>query len=168
MNPHELAIRIAQQGDAAAISALAYRSKSYWDYDQQFMAACRDELTYSAKQIESSQVEFFICESQGRIIAFYALAYDSTAGAELEAMFVEPDFIGRGVGRILFAHAVTQCEAKRTTKLIVQADEFAADFYKRMGAVSCGTRESGSIAGRHLPVLEYTFADGTTTKGVLE
>lgn len=66
-------IRSALADDADAISALAFRSKKYWRYDDAFMDSCRAELTYSRLQIEAPQLDFRVCESADDIIAFYGL-----------------------------------------------------------------------------------------------
>ena len=55
------------------------------------------------------------------------------------------------------------------SRLLIQADEFAADFYITMGAIQCGSRESGSIIGRHLPLFEFKIAgSSSTTRGLVE
>jgi len=160
-------VRAARPGDASELSALALVSKAHWGYDQNFLNACRDELTYSGDQIESSQFEFYVLEVESTIIAFYALEFDSTPVAELEAMFIDPEFIGAGLGRVLFSHAISCCQGRSIDRLIIQADEFAAGFYKTMGAVQCGSRESGSIIGRHLPLFEFEIANASCTRGQL-
>ncbi len=148
-------IRAAEPQDGPQISALAFRSKAYWGYDQDFMNACRAELTYSAEQIECQDFDFHVCERDDQLVAFYGLSYGVTPYAELEALFVEPAYIGRGLGKQLFVHAVAQCRRRTKERMFIQADRFAAEFYAYMGARKCGMRESGSVAGRHLPIFEY-------------
>jgi N-acetylglutamate synthase-like GNAT family acetyltransferase len=165
----DIHVRAARLDDASDLSALAWRSKAYWGYEQSFLNACRDELTYSDEQINSAQFEFHAFELKQDIVAFYALEFDSSSVAELEAMFIEPDFIGCDLGRELFSHATSRCQARAISRLLIQADEFAADFYITMGAIQCGSRESGSIIGRHFPLFEFKIADSTsTTRGLVE
>ena len=38
--------------DAPALTLLALRSKAVWGYDAAFIAACRDELTLTADDLE--------------------------------------------------------------------------------------------------------------------
>jgi len=47
----DIHVRAARLDDASDLSALAWRSKAYWGYEQSFLNACRDELTYSDEQI---------------------------------------------------------------------------------------------------------------------
>ena len=48
MNSAVPSLRRANPEDAAALTALAFRSKASNGYDRAFMEACRAELTYSA------------------------------------------------------------------------------------------------------------------------
>lgn len=68
-------------------------------------------------------------------------------------MFVEPDAIGRGVGRTLFEHTVAQARRLGFTALTIDADPNAEPFYVAMGALRIGATPSGSIPGRELPLL---------------
>ncbi len=155
----EIQVRAARPDEASDLSALALRSKAHWGYEQSFLNACRDELSYSYEQINNAQFEFHIFELVQNTVAFYALEFDPTNIAELEAMFVEPEYIGCGLGRALFLHATSRCRARDTNRLIIQADEFAAEFYTSMGAIQGGFRESGSISGRQLPLFEFNLSD---------
>jgi len=164
----DIHVRAARAKDASVLSALALRSKAHWGHDQKFLNECRDELTYSDKQISNAQFEFYVFEMKQSIVAFYALEFDSPHIAELEAMFIEPEFIGCGLGRKLFSHATSRCQTRAVNRLMIQADEFAADFYVAMGARQCGSRESGSISGRHLPLFEFKLSDDSSTREAFE
>jgi N-acetylglutamate synthase-like GNAT family acetyltransferase len=146
-------IRPARAEEADALSALAQRAKAHWGYDQAFLDACREELTYPGELVGAGG--FFVVEDAGEVRGFYALAKVSPTAMELDAVFVEPDHIGQGYGRALLDHAIA--EAGRhddIERLVIQADPHAADFYEAAGAVRIGERESGSIPGRLLPLYE--------------
>ena len=146
-------VRAAAHREAAALSSLAMRSKAHWGYSDEFMAACREELTYSESQIESDDYEFFVCEAEGRIAGFYVLELLGSCNAELEALFVEPEMIGRGLGRTLIEHAKAKASDLGIRQLLMQGDPNAEAFYEAAGGVRDGQRESGSIPGRFLPVF---------------
>ncbi len=146
-------VRAASHSEAAAISSLAMRSKAYWGHSDEFMTACREELTFSKSQIESDNFEFFVCEAEGRIAGFYALELLGTFDAELEALFVEPEMIGRGFGRTLIEHAKAKASILGIRQIIIRGDPNAESFYEAAGGVRDGRRESGSIPGRFLPIL---------------
>ena len=68
----DLRIRAATSEDAAAITSLAFRSKAHWGYSLEFMAACKDELTYTGKMIDAPQFHFYVGETNDRMVGFYA------------------------------------------------------------------------------------------------
>ena len=150
---HEVNLRPAEPAEASLLSALAYRSKAQLGYSDEFMDACRAELTYSADQIERSDFTFVVAEKEGNVIGFYALEQVRTNAFELEALFVEPGHTGQGIGSALLRHAVRVARAAGGRALTIQSDSYVIDFYRSAGAVDSGQRESASIPGRYLPVL---------------
>ena len=152
-------VRAVTHGDAAVISALAIRSKASWGYSDEFMKACRKELTVTESQIESADHEFYICEAEGKIAGFYALQFLSNNDAELEALFVEPEMIGRGFGRTLIEHAKLRAIALGIRWMVIQGDPNARAFYEAAGGVRDGQRESISIPGRFLPVYRIEICN---------
>jgi len=149
-----LTMRPATGEDAATLTALALRSKAHWGYSEEFLAACHEELTLTSAQIAAPRFFCHVCLSDERPIAFYSLEIISTKIAELDALFVEPDYIGKGIGKMLVHHAREQAGRLGIVKMIVQGDPHAEHFYTAIGAVPCGTRESGSIPGRQLPLFK--------------
>jgi len=144
-------LRDALSGEAALLSALALRSKAHWGYAPEFIEACRDELTYVAADI--AQGGFVVAEEAGAVLGFYALKRSAPAEVELEALFVEPAAIGRGVGRTLIEDAKARAVRLGARRMTIQGDPHAARFYAAAGALPSGTRPSGSIPGRALPMF---------------
>ncbi|MFF5722679.1 GNAT family N-acetyltransferase [[Kitasatospora] papulosa] len=144
-------VRRGHPEDAAALTALALRSKAHWGYDAAFMAACRDELAVRPAEMATRRTA--VAERDGRILGFTMLDGEPPRGA-LGMMFVEPDTMGTGVGRLLFQDVVARARRLRFTLLTIDADPHAEPFYTAMGAVRVGTAPSGSVPGRMLPLLE--------------
>ncbi len=151
--PADFAIRPARPDEAAALSALALRSKGHWGYDAAFLAACRAELTFSPDDLIDALT--FVADAPDGPAGFYRLLVQENGVAELDDLFVDPAFIGRGVGKRLWQHAVAQAAALGCTEMTIQSDPFAEGFYRAMGAERVGERESGSVPGRMLPLLQY-------------
>jgi GNAT superfamily N-acetyltransferase len=149
-------IRPARVDEARLLSDLALRSKAYWGYSPEFIEQCREELSYSEEQLHAEHMRFFVIESAQRVAGFYALKQLSATEIELEAMFIEPACIGRGLGRLLIEHAKSVASAMGARQLIIQSDPYAESFYVAAGGVVTGTRESASIPGRYLPTLAIT------------
>ena len=151
-------IREASPSEADQLTELALRSKGHWGYDSEFLQACRIDLTLTPEYIASCPV--FVIEEQGIIKGFYSL---SGEGAEVELMhlFVEPAVIGRGLGRLLFRHAVETARALGFARLEIGSDPYALEFYEAMGARRIGQVASIVQAGRMLPLLHYSLLSYT-------
>jgi len=154
-----LTIREATPGEAECLSSLALRSKGHWGYSREFLELCRDELTIRANQIKDEQFDVVVAERNGEIAGFYALVRESARTFELHALFVEPKHIGSGIGRDLIRHALHLVATKSGTRLTIQGDPNADRFYRAAGARQIGSRESGSVPGRFLPLFEIRIQE---------
>lgn len=143
-------IRRVRQDEAAKISELAFRSKAYWGYPDEFMEACREDLRYSSNELAKN--DYFVLCNGDTLLGFYGLAVASDTSYELAALFVEPEFIGNGNGKQLLTHAMQSVTARGGTELVILSDPNASDFYVKAGAVHVGKSESPSIPGRYLPM----------------
>ncbi|KRF13929.1 GCN5 family acetyltransferase [Nocardioides sp. Soil797] len=144
---------VAPRAEAAAdISALALRSKAHWGYDEVFLEACRDELTFTAADCTSG--DLFVGMLDSSLVGFVAVRGDGPGG-ELSALFVDPPWIGRGVGSRLLEHALGLAHGRGLVRLVLDADPGAEAFYLHHGARRIGESPSGSIPGRLLPRLEF-------------
>lgn len=150
-------LRPARPDEAAAISALALRSKGHWGYDEEFLAACADELTIPPDEVGARRTT--VAELDGTIVGHYTIDGDPPV-AELGQLFVEPGHIGRGIGRALWTHAVGRARAEGIHTLTIDADPFAEAFYLAMGATRTGSVPSGSFPGRLLPRLAFATSGG--------
>ena len=132
------------------LSALCLRSKAVWGYGNDFMEACRSELTIKEFELQSSSIA--VAEENGKIVG---LAQVKVTGrkADLLKLFVEPTMLRVGVGMKLFHWATSEATAMGAFHMVIEADPDAAPFYRRMGATDCGFVSSGSIPGRMLPKL---------------
>ncbi len=153
-------IRAARPAEAGFLSALALRSKAHWGYSKAFLDACRAELTVEAGRLGSADYRCFVAALRGEVIGFYTVETIAAGKYELEALFVEPEYIGTGVGRLLIEHAIGLLAGEGASCLTIQGDPNASRFYRAAGARQIGSRESASIPGRKLPVFEIRFGGG--------
>ncbi len=160
-----LALRAGRGDEAPALSELALRSKGWWGYSPSFLEACRAELTLDQATAEHTRV----VEVDGRLAGFYLLtpvkAGRAPGRGELSMLFVDPEFIGSGVGRVLAEDARRVAGAQGWTHLLIASDPQAVDFYVRMGAEQIGEQLSESIPGRSLPLLELPVRRTTGVGG---
>ena len=153
--PGSPTIRPARPGEAAALSALALRSKAHWGYDAAFIAACRDDLTLTTAQIARDAV-YVVALGADAPQGFHQL---TGTGGEiiLNSLFVAPEAIGRGYGRRLWAHAVALAAARGARWLTIQSDPHAAGFYQALGARLVGETPSTVFPDRLLPTFRFAL-----------
>lgn len=149
--------RLAKPGDTVPLSQLAFASKAYWGYDDQFMDACREELTVSWERM--AQGLFVVAETQTKILGFYGLDRDDDETYDLAFFFVSPEAIGTGLGKRLFQDMMQRATACQVKQILIEADPNAAAFYERMGSTKIGDVPSESISGRTLPHYRVTLKE---------
>ena len=145
-------IRPARRDEIGPLSELCRRSKAHWGYDDRFMESSRDALTVREEWIAQGHV--LVAESGGVTSGVAAIAPDDEAGYEVALFFVDPAFIGLGVGGDLYRAMIALAADRGIARLGVLADPNAAAFYEKMGARPVGSRPSDAIPGRFLPYLE--------------
>jgi len=148
-----LSFRPALAQDAAGLSRLALRSKAHWGYPDEFMRACAEELAVSAQAIDKDEIHYEVALDRQQPIGFYTLEDLGAWEIELGALFVDPPYIGLGIGRQLIERAKSRAAQLGARVLTIQGDPHALAFYRAAGAELCGERESDSIPGRMLPLL---------------
>jgi GNAT superfamily N-acetyltransferase len=144
-------LRTPRCDEAKILTELCLRSKAVWDYDEEFMQACRDELTLTVTIMRSSY--FMVAETAGELVGVAQVTVTGER-ALLDKLFVEPTRLRAGAGKTLFDWAVSAARDAGATTMTIEADPDAAGFYRRMGAVDDGIAPSGSIPGRFLPRLK--------------
>jgi GNAT superfamily N-acetyltransferase len=154
-----LIIRSAHVDELPGLSDLCLRSKAVWGYDEDFIAACRGELSFGPQDLESTHVA--VAEEDRRLLGVVQVRI-SADNADLLKLFVEPEVLRKGTGRALFAWATGISRRMGAHQLVIEADPDAAPFYRRMGARDAGTAPSMSIPGRILPRLIFDVLWGTT------
>ena len=146
----------AKPEDAESLTEIAHAAKRHWGYSERWIEAWRDILTMRPEFLAAN-----ICYSameEERTVGFYVLTKESD-GIHLDHLWIIPVAIGRGIGRALFEHAVTQARDRGFNSIKIEADPNAEAFYRHMGAERIGTN-LGEVEGerRELPLLQYRIA----------
>lgn len=128
-------IRRARPDEAPVLTALALRSKAHWGYTARQIEAWRDELTITPSTLQAFRV--CVAESGERIAGFFALS-TGAQDASLEHLWVDPAFIGRGIGRSLVAFACELARRHHVVRIRIDADPNAQAFYQTIGARAAG------------------------------
>src|SRR4030095_1122554 len=125
-------------------------------YPSHWMKQWREQLTIAPNFIAENETFAAIINRQ--TVAFHALL-QTAAVLRLEHLWVLPNWMGQGIGRTLFRHAVERAAARGGPSLTIEADPHAELFYQHMGATRVGTTMS-EIDGcrRELPLLIVDLA----------
>lgn len=144
-------IRRAKMEEGDFLSEIALRSKAYWGYDDSFIEACRQALTISKECIASNYV--YVLEDKSVIMDFFCLVANGKAG-ELDSLFIDTQFIGKGYGRLLWNSILQNAKDIGIDEFTIDADPNAEEFYKKMGAIRIGEVESTVFENRKLPLMK--------------
>ena len=145
-------IRRAVPTDAGVLSAIAQAAKRHWGYPEQWLQIWRPGLTLDAAQIAA--LEVYLIEVGGDVAGFYALVPGAPRWT-LEHLWVRPDQMGQGHGRLLVEHALARARASGATGLDIEADPNAEFFYQHLGSRRVGEVAAPvpGAAERRLPLL---------------
>ena len=144
-----LEIRRARADEADFLTGLTRRSRAWWGYDRQFLDAARAELRFRPEKYPGFEV--YMLERGGRIFGFCSLIPRSALEVELDDLFVEPDAIGQGYGKVLWNRAVLRAAQLGFQEMTLTADPF----YRARGAEKIGEAASTVAPNRVLPLMRY-------------
>jgi GNAT superfamily N-acetyltransferase len=139
-------IRDAELDEISALESLKQRSRSVWEADRGGPAlgtdaaelppeAIRERRVRVAADREERPVGFSVVRNRGRV-------------CRLEGLFVDPDFVRQGAGRLLVADVVERATRRRAGSVEVIADPRAQGFYRRLGF-----RRAGEVTTRVGPAV---------------
>ncbi len=148
-------IRQVKSADADRLTQIALSAKRHWDYPERWMESWTPQLTFTPEYFEEN--ESWVAVEGEKPIAFYTLE-DKNGIAWLENLWVLPEYIGKGIGKDLFFHAVTLARGRGYKILQLEADPNAMGFYEKMGMKKIGERQS-EVDGspRILPIMEIAL-----------
>ncbi|GAB4458287.1 MAG: GNAT family N-acetyltransferase [Anaerolineales bacterium] len=137
------------------MTRIAISAKGHWGYPERWIEIWRPQLTFSPHYFEKN--ESWAAVEDEAPVAFYTLQ-ERQGNAWLENLWVLPEWMGRGIGKRLFLHAVDMARRRGYTLLQLEADPNAVGFYEKMGMRRVGERRS-EIEGqpRLLPIMEMTL-----------
>lgn len=146
-------IRPAVPEDAAALSRIARSAKAQWGYPEEWLQQWSASLTITPEYIAQQRV--FVAHTGSEPAGFAGLLVEGGA-VQLDHLWVQPAWWGRGVGRSLFEHATKIARDLGFRALQIESDPHAEGFYTRMGAVVIGRVDASPFnTRRSLPVLSF-------------
>jgi ribosomal protein S18 acetylase RimI-like enzyme len=125
-------IRAARPDEASALEALQRRSSDVWEEYRAQLAANPDAIEPPHRAIADGRARVAV-DAFGRRLGFSVVLPISGGRCELDDLFVEPDSMGLGVGRLLVDDVVTRAAAAGASHVEVIANPNAVGFYERLG-----------------------------------
>ena len=153
-------IRRAAPADVVMLTALSLTSKAYWGYDAAFMTRVASSFEVTPDYVTRWPV--YVLMDGDEAAGFYGFR---AVGDEtfLYDMWLKPAYIGRGLGRMLWRHALQTAREAGYDRFKIESDPNAERFYIRMGASRVGEITSKD-SGRVLPLLEVvTYPQGDSS-----
>jgi GNAT superfamily N-acetyltransferase len=150
-----MTFRPARDDECPALSDLMLRSKSHWDYDVDFIEACRADLTITPAWLEIKAG--FVAERDNKVVGFFGISVEGEV-ARVEHFFVALEAIGTGVGSLMWDQYIREAEAKGASCIEIESEPFAEAFYLSRGAKRIGEAPSSVFPGRMLPLLSLNLS----------
>lgn len=148
-------IRRIDPKEADALTQIALSAKRHWGYSERWMEIWTPQLTFTRNYFEEH--EGWVAVDNDKPIAFYTLE-DHDGIAWIENLWVLLEYIGKGIGKELFHHAIALARGRGYKFLQLEADPNATGFYEKMGMRRIGERNS-EVDGwpRILPIMEMAL-----------
>ena len=130
-------IRDALPDEAAALAALQRRSSDVWEEYRAQLAANPDAIEPPDQAIAEGRVRVAVDASR-RPLGFSVVRAVEAGRCELDDLFVEPESMGVGVGRLLADDVAASAAATGAACVDVIANPNALGFYERVGFEATG------------------------------
>jgi GNAT superfamily N-acetyltransferase len=122
--------------DSQRLELIAFAAKAHWGYSAEQLQAWRADLTISPESVVARPV--CVAEEDGKPVGFAQVAMDKQPW-ELDALWVHPEHMGKGIGKALLAWAKDFAASGGQLELAIDADPNAEPFYRACGAVLIGS-----------------------------
>ena len=134
-SPIDFRLRLATSDDLPALKDLFRRSSLSNEGDRQNLLAHPDALEFSGRAVEQGRVRVAV------IIGFATVLVTGQIG-ELDDLFVDPDWMRRGIATALVLDALARAREQEVTRIEVTANGHSLGFYMSVGFISDGTAET--------------------------
>jgi len=145
-----MTIEKATKIDTEILTSITKKSKAHWGYSDEQISAWSELLTISSEYVEKNYV-FKLIEND-KIIGYYSYYYDSDS-ILLDNLFILPEFIGKGFGKILMNDFLSRVKDSGQKRILLDSEPNAAQFYSKFGFIKIDEIKT-SIKDRFLPVME--------------
>jgi len=133
--PPTIRVQPAVAADVPAVRELYRRSSLSNEGDRELLTMHPELLDWSDAAVREGRTR--VAVAGGRVVGFATLLVKETS-AEVEDLFVDPDWMRRGVGRALVEDIAGVAGSMGWPFIEVDANPHAVGFYSRVGFVAVG------------------------------
>jgi GNAT superfamily N-acetyltransferase len=149
MEARSVTIRAPAPGEGVRLKEIAIAAKASWGYELDKVREWADRGDFSPEQL--GKLTVFVAQAGERTVGWCSLDPRGDVWW-LADLWVEPEWVGKGVGSRLFRHGARHAQRAGAKRLEWEAEPNSIGFYERMGARHL--RESGQTEwGRTLSVM---------------
>jgi GNAT superfamily N-acetyltransferase len=140
-------IRMAAPDEGERLREIAIAAKGHWGYDADRVREWAAVGDFSPAGLLKKNV--YVAAIDGN-----AVGWAATIGRGdvwwLDDLWIEPKWMGKGIGSRLFRHVAAHGRRERAVRMEWEAEPNAVGFYERMGVATCATasRVSGVALSR--------------------
>ena len=128
---HDVRARRADPDEGERLREIAIAAKSHWGYDIDRVWQWAASGDYSPAGIRSKEI--YVAEVDGGVVGWASIvAKDEVCW--LDDLWIDPAWMRKGVGALLFRHAEERGKAAGATRMEWEAERNALGFYEKMGA----------------------------------
>lgn len=144
-------IEKAISSDHQILTEITKKAKAYWGYSDEQIEKWSQFLTVTPVYIDANGVYKLTVEN--KLAGYYSFLYENEKTVKLDNLFVLPEYIGKGFGKILMKHFLLEIAKTSINKIILNSEPNAEQFYAKLGFVKTGQIET-SIKDRFMPIME--------------
>jgi N-acetylglutamate synthase-like GNAT family acetyltransferase len=143
--------RKAERRDISRLDEITVAAKAHWGHDLSWVRQWVAAGDFARVAVTRGQA--WLAEIDGTIAGWSALQLRGEV-AWLEDLWVDPAYMGRGVGTGLFRDAMTRATTAGARRVEWEADLDAVGFYERMGGRRVRDSDVTEL-GRVLPIMAF-------------
>jgi N-acetylglutamate synthase-like GNAT family acetyltransferase len=133
------------------LTDITKKSKAYWGYSDEQIEKWSEVLTITKNYIETNNVYKLLVDNV--TVGYYSYITLDENEVKLDNLFVLPNYIGSGFGKLLMNDFMDRIKHIESRKIVLDCEPNAEKFYEKFGFINVGQIET-AIKDRYLPVME--------------
>jgi GNAT superfamily N-acetyltransferase len=144
-----LSIKLAKISDRDTINLIMRRSLTHWCHDDDYINIFMNKLAVTDDYIKTQSVHLTYSDNQ--LCGFFSFKNKK----ELDSLFLLPEFIGKGLGRLAWNSLCEYAGKQNLTEFVIYSQPGSEGFYLKMGSEKIGEQTSFIKQGMMIPILKY-------------